>query len=422
MPSTPAIAKNTNAVTMKRRPMTVWLTDGEALQPRPGGPDRGKLPVQPQRAGLRAALGRPARSLFRLRTARLAASAAGKSSGRMHDDVRTASRRGSSRRIRRRALRSGPARRPGCAGTFTCPGIASILPARRGIQKEWMTSRLRDHDVDRSAGGQMQTPSRSAARRGRDSGRSRPTAGLRPRSAAAACRRQRQQSLAGDQSIGDQRQQDDGRQDRARRARSSAAATRRSPSPAAGSPARTGSSPARTARRQPASITHHSVAIEAAAGPEGSSVDSGPLQPASAAIDPSWTAARRLLRFRRDAMRPTRRTKTMANRGRSRSPRRRALSCWSCVRLDIGSAVALVGPSAPRDDGAFPDRVRDRDPRRRRLLLVVGRCVLGARRLVVGRHGLLDRRSPRASSARPSCCWCAASGCWRRAGRTPWRR
>jgi len=34
---------------------------------------------------------------------------------------------------------------------------------------------------------------------------------------------------------------------------------------------------------EPASITHHSVAIEAAAGPEGSSVDSGPLQPPSSA-------------------------------------------------------------------------------------------------------------------------------------------
>jgi hypothetical protein len=46
---------------------------------------------------------------------------------------------------------------------------------------------------------------------------------------------------------------------------------------------------------EPASITHHSVAIEAAAGPEGSSVDSGPLQPARAVADPSWTAARKTL-------------------------------------------------------------------------------------------------------------------------------
>ena len=30
---------------------------------------------------------------------------------------------------------------------------------------------------------------------------------------------------------------------------------------------------------EPASITHHSLAIAAAAGPEGSSVDSGPVQP-----------------------------------------------------------------------------------------------------------------------------------------------
>ena len=40
--------------------------------------------------------------------------------------------------------------------TFTCPGSASILPAKRGIQKEWITSRLRDQDVDRSARGQVQ--------------------------------------------------------------------------------------------------------------------------------------------------------------------------------------------------------------------------------------------------------------------------
>ena len=33
---------------------------------------------------------------------------------------------------------------------------------------------------------------------------------------------------------------------------------------------------------EPASITHHSVAIDAAAGPEGSSVESGPVQPAEA--------------------------------------------------------------------------------------------------------------------------------------------
>ena len=46
---------------------------------------------------------------------------------------------------------------------------------------------------------------------------------------------------------------------------------------------------------EPASITHHSVAIDAAAGPEGSSVDSGPLQPARAVADPSWTAPRKTL-------------------------------------------------------------------------------------------------------------------------------
>ena len=49
-------------------------------------------------------------------------------------------------------------------------------------------------------------------------------------------------------------------------------------------------------------------------------------------------------------------------------------------------------PSDPCDDGAFPDRLRDRDLGRQYFLLVVGRCVLGAGRPVVGRHCLLDRR------------------------------
>ena len=38
---------------------------------------------------------------------------------------------------------------------------------------------------------------------------------------------------------------------------------------------------------EPASITHRSVAIASADGPEAESVDSGPPQPASAMVDPS---------------------------------------------------------------------------------------------------------------------------------------
>ena len=38
-------------------------------------------------------------------------------------------------------------------------------------------------------------------------------------------------------------------------------------------------------------MTHHSRAIDAAAGPEGSSVDSCPLQPASAATTKAAAAA-----------------------------------------------------------------------------------------------------------------------------------
>jgi hypothetical protein len=47
---------------------------------------------------------------------------------------------------------------------------------------------------------------------------------------------------------------------------------------------------------EPASITHQSVAIEAPAGPEGSSVDSGPVQAGSVARIPSWKARRNGLR------------------------------------------------------------------------------------------------------------------------------
>src|SRR6516162_803767 len=46
----------------------------------------------------------------------------------------------------------------------------------------------------------------------------------------------------------------------------------------------------------PAAITHHKVAIEAAAGPAGSSADSGPLQPDSVAAKADWTTAKWRLR------------------------------------------------------------------------------------------------------------------------------
>ncbi|WP_275691460.1 hypothetical protein [Paraburkholderia sp. Cy-641] len=42
-------------------------------------------------------------------------------------------------------------------------------------------------------------------------------------------------------------------------------------------------------------MTHHSPAMDAAAGPEGSSVDSGPAQPHNAAINPAWTINRKRL-------------------------------------------------------------------------------------------------------------------------------
>ena len=171
----------------------------------------------------------------------------------------------------------------------------------------------------------------------------------------------------------------------------------------------------------PASITHHSVAIELDAGPRGSSVDSGPAQPHSIAMQPAWIAARKALRCRCERCQATWRTTNMANTG-ERQPPPRSEVLLELQRLDVGSAVAACRSSAPRDDGAFPGRVRGRDAGRRRLLLVVGRSVLAARGHLVGRRRVLDRRRPRASSGRGNSCSCAASACTRRAGRMPLRR
>ena len=54
----------------------------------------------------------------------------------------------------------------------------------------------------------------------------------------------------------------------------------------------------------------------------------------------------------------------------------------SAVMLELHELDVRLGGGRgrtpdPRHDGAFPDRIRDRDARRRRILLVVGRRVLG---------------------------------------------
>ena len=82
----------------------------------------------------------------------------------------------------------------------------------------------------------------------------------------------------------------------------------------------------------PASITHHSVAMDPAAGPDGDSVDSDPLQPPAiitSATSPTWASVREALRcggephlFHPEGKPPW--------PGNARpSLRRRAKSCWN---------------------------------------------------------------------------------------------
>ena len=83
MPSTPAMAKNTNDVIIMRMPMMEWLTAARRCSPGPGGPDRGELAVQPQRrSALRQLLDGFTHFLSDSPDAAARASAAEKSSGR----------------------------------------------------------------------------------------------------------------------------------------------------------------------------------------------------------------------------------------------------------------------------------------------------------------------------------------------------
>ena len=395
---------------------------GEALQPRPGGPDRGELRGAAAAPAAPAAAGRRTRSFSRLRGCCACASAAEKSSGRMHDDVEPHPGVAEAAEFGAEPFVAARLRRPGCAGTFTCPGTASILPARRGIQKAWMTSRLVTTMSTGTPAGRCSTPfGLSAAMLGIAEGPAPlPAFGLDPRrravpAAAEAARRRpahRRPAAAARRPAGT-------------RPPSTIQRCGDTPEPQPGrritSAKRTITSTKSTA--EPASITHHSVAIDAAAGPEGSSVDSGP------AAAGQRRGRSELDRRAQDCYDPARTTCIRREGGRRMAKRRTipATQPESPVMLELHPARYRLGgrpgrASDPRDDGAFPDRVRDRDPRRRRLLLVVGRRVLGAGRPLVGRHGLLDRRRGEHRRHRPSCCWCAASGCWRRAGRMPWRR
>ena len=195
--------------------MTEWLTAARRCDSRPGGPDRGELAVQPQcRCALRQLVGG---SLIFSATLPMLLRAQALRRTPPDDERRhrTACSRDRDRKIRCIGRRSGRADRPECAGTFTCPGTASILPARRGIQKAWMTSWLDTSDVDRCAGRHMQDAFRSLLHHDRDSGTSRPTAARRLRFVRGACPGSGRSLSPAISRIGDQRQQHDSRQHQA---------------------------------------------------------------------------------------------------------------------------------------------------------------------------------------------------------------
>ncbi len=96
-----------------------------------------------------------------------------------------------------------------------------------------------------------------------------------------------------------------------------------------------------TATAAPISITHHIVAIERAAGPDGSSVEQRSL--AAAPVPPAMrlgaAGARRY--DGRTSPNPARRRRTHGER--QEDPTAAARSLLELQRLDVGSAVALVG-------------------------------------------------------------------------------
>ena len=82
----------------------------------------------------------------------------------------------------------------------------------------------------------------------------------------------------------------------------------------------------------PASITHHSVAMEPAAGPDGDSVDSDPLQPlaaATSATSPAWASVREALRCSGERRLFPRKGKPPWPGNARPSLRHRAKSCWN---------------------------------------------------------------------------------------------
>ena len=141
MPSTPAMAKNTNDVTIMRMPMTEWLTAARRCNPGPVAQiadscrcSRNALPPCAPVVRVRSFFLRPS-------GAAACVSAAEKSSGRWTMTIEAHARVVRGRRTRCRSFVAA-----GLVGLNAqpvhVPGTASILPARRGTQKAWMTSWL----------------------------------------------------------------------------------------------------------------------------------------------------------------------------------------------------------------------------------------------------------------------------------------
>ena len=244
MPSSPAIAKNTNAVTMMRRPMTEWLTEARRCSP---GPVAQIAASSRCSRSARPAFGavRPARSLSRLPPGDVA-SAAGKSAAGCAT---------TSNRI------------PACPTPQNSAQTPLVAPRRVGLDAQDVHAprdrvdlageardpervndvAARHHDVDGCAGGKMQDARGPLAAVVRILEGPAPLfrADLDPRrrlaaAAAGGVRRRRARRPPAAR----------GRRPaaRARRARASGAAAPTRPSPAAGTRPRTGPSPARRAR------------------------------------------------------------------------------------------------------------------------------------------------------------------------------
>src|SRR5271157_4073069 len=157
IPSTPPIAKNTKAVVMKRRPTTEWLTAARRCNPGPW-PRPTQAVGATEAPSFRARALRPAGSLFHLPGCVGFCNRGGEVRGRMHDDVEA--------HLDVAATAELVAEPLVATGHISLdpqvvhvPRTASIMPANRGIQKAWMTSRLVTTTSTGTPAGRCITPS-----------------------------------------------------------------------------------------------------------------------------------------------------------------------------------------------------------------------------------------------------------------------